>query len=599
MSINKSFFGHVSMRSFSFILIISFILFNAEAQNQKRADSLIKVWESGKLDTLTELRILHRITAYSSSPKDIITYGNVLLKKSKLYKNSYYKARSYLIIGVGFRMKGDVEPALENLFTSSRICVKNSFNRLLAETYSEIASAYTMGGDFINALKYNTKAVNAFRLLGSKSVLTMTLLNTGFDYYTLEKYDTALLYYNEAESLLDSTFSPIVEAYIIGNRALVKWKIGMHDESIIDLEQAISMLIPLGDDYGISDYYNQLGSIYYELDRPEQAVFYLGKGIKIALEVDLKEQVRDASKLLSEIYREFGDADSAYFYLNQYLAMRDSIQNEEVTRQLANQRADFEIGLKEGELRALEIKRRNQLIMVVMIGSVLLVVGFVGYRYQQTRSRRKLEKQVINQRLAELKALKAQINPHFLFNALNSIQSYILEDQHEVAESYLVKYGKLMRKILNHSNELTILLKDALELLKLYVELEQIRIDGGFKYKVSIDDSIDDSYVKIPAMIIQPFVENAIWHGIADSKGEGVIELSIHPQGELIEINIEDNGKGFNVSKPFVKSSKGVRLVQERLELLKDSEGSESVIEISSEVGKGTKVTLRFPSNFG
>ncbi len=578
-------------------LIIFFSLDDLVAQNQPLADSLIKVLENEELDTTEHLRMLRRICVSTVSPKEKIFYAEKLYDLATQKKDSFYIVHSYISMGIGLRYKGDLQGSLNYLLQASKISIKRGNVKNLAECYAEISTTYTANDDNINALKYNTKAIQMLRKTDAKDQLALTLLNTGYDYYSAEKYDTALLYYNESEPIL-STFEVLLPlAYLIGNRALVKWKLGEVDEAVSDLNQAIGILKTYGDNYAIADYFNQLGNISLQQDSLEKAIFNLTSGVRLAQEEDLKEQVRDASKLLSEIYDELGESDSAYHYLNQYLAMRDSIQNEEVTLELANQRADFEIGLKEDELKQLEIKRRNQLIMAVSISSVLLVIGFVGYRYQQARSRRKLEKQVINQRLAELKALKAQINPHFLFNALNSIQSYILEDQHEVAESYLVKYGKLMRKILNHSNELTTLLKDALELLELYVELEQIRIDGGFKYKVSIDDSIDDSYVKIPAMIIQPFIENAIWHGIADSKGKGVIKLSIHPAGELIEIIIEDNGKGFDTSKTSNKSSKGVHLVRERLELLKDSEGSESAIEISSEIGKGTKVSLRFPSD--
>ena len=244
-------------------------------------------------------------------------------------------------------------------------------------------------------------------------------------------------------------------------------------------------------------------------------------------------------------------------------------------------------------------KTINTYIAIVSIGFLLILAITIGSgRYTRYRTKKKLGKETTSKRLAELKTLKAQINPHFLFNALNSIQSHILSDEKNVAEGYLVKYGKLMRKILDHSNELTVTLHDELEALNLYVELEQLRVKQGFDLELEIAENIDRYLVQVPSMVIQPFIENAIWHGVSQLDHKGLIKLTFEEKEDWIEVRIHDNGVGFDTKAGYSSDhvSKGVELVRERLELLKESVGEESVLEVESEEGKGTEVILRFSS---
>lgn len=230
----------------------------------------------------------------------------------------------------------------------------------------------------------------------------------------------------------------------------------------------------------------------------------------------------------------------------------------------------------------------------------LLGIGISLVLYKQFLKNNESKRMLSHDKLkAEVRALKAQINPHFLFNALNSIQSFILEDEKNIAQDYLVKYGQLMRKILDHSNELTVPLNEELEALHLYVELEQLRVKQGFAFEVHVNESIDSYITNVPSMVIQPFLENAIWHGVSPLKEKGKITLSLTLQDELVEVQIVDNGVGFDIKAPAnaKHTSKGVQLVRERLELLKESEGEESVLEMQSEIGKGTTVLLRFSND--
>jgi len=232
-------------------------------------------------------------------------------------------------------------------------------------------------------------------------------------------------------------------------------------------------------------------------------------------------------------------------------------------------------------------------ILVSFLGVTTLIVS--ATRYQRVRTKRKLEKNTIKHKLTELKVLRAQIKPHFLFNTINSIQAYILEDKHSVAENYLVKYSQLMRNILKHSNTLTVSLADELGALNLYVDLEQVRVKQGFDFVIKVDKQIDQFVTIVPSMVIQPFIENAIWHGVSKRKTRGKITIEFISRIDEIEVQIRDNGVGFDsTSREIDQKSSAVRLARERLELLDESSGKESVIEINSVVGKGTTATIHF-----
>lgn len=208
-----------------------------------------------------------------------------------------------------------------------------------------------------------------------------------------------------------------------------------------------------------------------------------------------------------------------------------------------------------------------------------------------TRNKRQ-KRQLENERIAaEIKALKAQINPHFLFNALNSIQSFLLTNEHELAEEYLTKYSKLMRRILEQSSLLTIPIHEELETIQLYVDLEKYRTGNRFDFQVILEEQVNEDE-KIPSMILQPFIENAIWHGVANQEN-GIIQLQVKKGvSDSILLEVSDNGRGFDRGK-IKKSSMGSGLVRDRLALLNQIEGVKSELDIRTMLNEGTTISIK------
>ncbi len=203
----------------------------------------------------------------------------------------------------------------------------------------------------------------------------------------------------------------------------------------------------------------------------------------------------------------------------------------------------------------------------------------------------------------EAKALRAQMNPHFVFNCMNSIKSLIQEEENEKSVTYLTTFSKLIRTLFNNADKKEISLYDEIETCKLYLQLEAMRFDSKFSFTVNIENNIDLKSILLPALIIQPFIENAIWHGIVPRGTDGNVWLKVTRNKGQINITVEDDGIGREVSQlnksgsSLTHHSKGVNLTLSRLELdnlLKQRQAKIDIIDKKDETGKaaGTKVII-------
>ena len=241
-------------------------------------------------------------------------------------------------------------------------------------------------------------------------------------------------------------------------------------------------------------------------------------------------------------------------------------------------------------------------------GLILLSVSVISILISRWLLRRKQEFTKMNEQVArvELASLRSQMNPHFIFNSLNSIHKYIWENKPEDASEYLTKFSKLVRMILENSKEKEIPLSKELESLQLYIELEHRRCNSKFDYSITVDPSIDSSNVLIPSMIIQPYVENAIWHGLVQKNGNGILTISIVQDTKQITCTIEDDGIGrkkaavIKAQKQDIHKSLGMDITAERLHLLSRESSANAtvqIIDIEEGTRTGTKVILQLPLN--
>ncbi|HLF65041.1 MAG TPA: histidine kinase, partial [Saprospiraceae bacterium] len=248
----------------------------------------------------------------------------------------------------------------------------------------------------------------------------------------------------------------------------------------------------------------------------------------------------------------------------------------------------------------------------IIISALILISAIIGImQWRIRRIRRQEEARVeVSKKIAELelKALRSQMNPHFMFNSLNSIKNYILHAEPKLAAEYLSNFAHLIRMILQNSREKSISLKDELETLILYVDLEKLRFDDEFDFIYLVDDSIHLEDIKIPPMLLQPYVENAIWHGLMHKKVRGHLLLQFVKQDNMIACIIDDDGVGReNALKMKSLSatrymSMGMGITQDRIEIMNkmDALGITSEIKDKHDAsGKpaGTRVIVRIPAS--
>jgi ligand-binding sensor domain-containing protein len=242
--------------------------------------------------------------------------------------------------------------------------------------------------------------------------------------------------------------------------------------------------------------------------------------------------------------------------------------------------------------------------------SVLIIISCLIFFYIKYRTdiikRREMKTAELNRTLLslKLKALRAQMNPHFTFNVMNSIQHFILNSDTESAHRYLSKFSKLIRTILNNSENNTIPLSEELKALELYIQLEAMRFDQSFRYEIIVDETINTMLLEIPSMLIQPYVENAIKHGILPLKQNGRLKIEILRQGRSLKCIIEDNGigreKAGGQETDVQHRSMGTSITHERLNVinsLNNSNLSERIVDLKDEKGNalGTRVEIYIP----
>jgi sensor histidine kinase YesM len=214
----------------------------------------------------------------------------------------------------------------------------------------------------------------------------------------------------------------------------------------------------------------------------------------------------------------------------------------------------------------------------------------------------------INQQLSEvqLAALRSQMNPHFIFNALNSIKKFVIANEPGNAEKYLGKFSKLIRLILDNSQTGMVSVEKELQLLKLYLDLEQLRFGNKLKYSIDVDEKIEPFNILIPSMIVQPFVENAMLHGIMHREDGGQVSIEFIGHNSWLEIIIEDNGVGRENSARYKSDSAephhsiGIEVTTKRLLALKKNEATPAgidIVDLKNEhaEGIGTKVIISIP----
>jgi len=457
----------------------------------------------------------------------------------------------------------------------------------MAHAHQQFGFNYIALGDYRQGLNHYFKAKELFERHNHPEIdlesPAFAIVYIGYIYLKLNQPDSALTYVQSGYKLATTMSLRYVIDFalrIFGDIFLVK----NNDQLALNYYRQYT-----NDFYEYNEnnrdigfVYNNMSKIFQKRNQIDSAIFYAKKAFANAQEYQDQENLFTAATLLSGYY-DSKDEHAAFSYFKTASQAKDSMISSDKLKQ--TQLLSFNEQIREKEKQEADVKEtaRTKLIIIISAFIIFLITFLLWNRIKQLRVRHtmileqkeaeklraKYEKELLG---LEAKALRAQMNPHFIFNCLNSIKSLIQQHEEEKSVTYLTTFSKLIRTLFNNADRKEISLFDEIETCKLYLQLEAMRFNTKFFFSVNVDDNIDLKSTQVPALIIQPFIENAIWHGIVPNDS-GHISLNVLPNDGVIEVIIDDNGIGREASQKnksagsMAHQSKGVNLTQSRLEL--------------------------------
>ncbi|WP_373071597.1 tetratricopeptide repeat protein [Zeaxanthinibacter enoshimensis] len=641
----RSFFRNIM----SLLLLISGVFLNAQhdtAEFLRKTDSVLKT----KPTTYQELD-----RVFSPYQKDslLLTY---LVRRSDSIQYFDGLAYAYNQLGIRSRNLANHSQAIRYHQQGLEAALVANNLELRIQSLNMLGLDYLQSNAIKSALDYSKEALYLARSVKDPSPLIKSTMNASLNgigniYRTLEQYDLAidlfreavelelelgnipqaavnyarigesleamgnleeaLVNYNEALELNELVSSDLVQ--VMGNFGIAH--VYVHQDKLEEALGIFNSILPLAEETGdmemISAIYINIGWTYIHMDQHEAAKQYLGKGLRMAEDYDIYGNIYTAKTFLHDLYEKVEDYENALEYYEQAQTMRRKISNDRNTRYVydmislaesEDRNNRIESLAQENELVKLRLKRnQNTLIISTLVLALFILILYIFYRQYQLKSDKKLL-------TLEQTMLRSQMNPHFLFNSLNSIKLYIINNEKKNAVHYLNKFSKLVRKILDASSVKEISLAEELETVKLYMNIENIRFNNEINFTVRIDQQIDPHQVKVPSLILQPFLENALWHGLSSKEGEKNIELYISRENErFMQIAITDNGVGRDASEALKKGrilkrkSLGIDITKERLQNFSKAYRNSFEIDIIDLFDRmrqptGTQIVLHIPT---
>ncbi|EIM77082.1 signal transduction histidine kinase LytS [Nitritalea halalkaliphila LW7] len=524
------------------------------------------------------------------------------------------RAEAAMRIGSLYAWQSQMEQALQYLLEASTLFTALDDGMMAARTLNNIAAIYQELDDLKQAEEYLKKALAFMNRLNHLPGIAVISGNLGNLYARLERFEEAKDFLNRAYELQVSLENPVGQAYSLNYLGGVFEKEGRTQEAIANYELALQIEEEIGEHFLMMHSYFNLAQLY-QLEAATYALAesYYAQAAEKALQIGSPKmglRILDAQAALAALR---GDFQLAYALSTRSREEADSLALLERNEQVAEMQAKFDLSQKETEILALsqaneiqqlQLARRNTL-LAGGLGTLLLLL-IAGYTYTSKKS---LESRIV-QLDAEQRWRRGQMNPHFLFNALNALRSVVLQERVADADSYLNAFSQLMRKALDASEQEFIDLEEELQFLQHYVQLQQLRFPGHFRYEVDVAAELQHLGVRLPVMLLQPLLENAIEHGLRHRAPGGHLTLRILPkvagatdEGAPIRIEVEDDGIGRAASAALYAQqvrghvSKATGIIKERIELMRERNAFPIVyaVEDLHADGTGTLVCLDMP----
>lgn len=509
-----------------------------------------------------------------------------------------YKAQGNYLMAIDYFNKGlDYDKKI-----GDTLSIANKFNNL-GVSYEAIEKHN-------KALEYHKKSLNLSQQKENKHLIAVNNSNIGNIYMNKKEYAKALKYYHaslETSQKINNLKQVSTSFHNIGYINLLLNKPLIARENFIKTKD---INLKINHQYGLS--FNLLGisKTYLYEKQYQKALSYALKGQKIAKELDILDAQKKAKHLLYSIYKLTKDYKKALENHEQYKSLNDSIFNKKNIEKITQLEYEYKYknelaSAEKRELRltktvkttsqSLKKSQRNLLLGVIAFLVTGLILGAIIFFLKLRNEKAKTQNIVIEQKL-----LRSQMTPHFIFNSLSVLQGMILNEEKKKSVSYVSKFSKLLRIILENSRDKTVLLSQELAAIENYLVLQNLE-NEAYVYTITVEDTIDTSLIRIPPMLMQPFVENAIEHAFVNQEKDRKIDVQLtYSNKELICI-ITDNGIGITTlmkRKNQHKKSLSTTITSERLLMLSKDfkmKGSVTVEDRKKYDEQGTKVTLVIP----
>lgn len=613
---------------------------------KKTADSLVRAAPKGFSN-------IHSVLRSSRSDTILMRY---FANASEL--NEYHDGQAYALNELGRKYRNLSQFSIAVKLHQKALDIANKYDNLefKVSSLNYLGVVYRRTSSIRTAMDYNQKALELAESVENPSESIKRSINVSVNcignlYQKLNQYDRAKEYFQRSlilETELNNQLGQAINYQDIGackeelgdltgaledyrtslalnekidndmgrvicNNAIAQIYIkqGNPREALELLEYALPKAEKLDDGFLTSPVFINLGWAKFLLKQYAEAEKDMLQGLKIAEKKTLILEASQANHLLAELNKNQRNFEKALTYTLKAEELEEQILDENTIRYVndiifrydSQKRSNqIEVLAKQNEIVRLNLRKKNTTLLISAIVLALLAgIFYILYRQYQLKNEKKLL-------TLEQTMLRSQMNPHFLFNSLNSIKLYIINNEKKNAVHYLNKFSKLVRKILEASSLREIPLAEELETVELYMNIENIRFSNEIDFQIIISDEIDPHTVKIPSLILQPFLENALWHGLSSKTGEKKIMLNIRQAADenYIHISITDNGIGriaseeIKQNKVLKRKSVGIDITKERLSnFSKDYLNSFNlqILDLYKADGtpEGTKVLLHIP----
>lgn len=595
----------------------------------KEIDKILKPFQRDSVKVKIVINKFIKADYNNGLAYEYIKLGNIYRKYSKYNKaiechkkalffaknNTEFKIFSLNMLGVDYRRKNIYTTAInynkEALEIAEKVEKPNSgILRSMEVSYNSIGNIYILLEQYKLAENSFKKAIKIAKKSKNKWSLSINNENIAKIKEAQDSLDLAI-YYTKKALTIDKSINNHYGRMICYNRL---GKLYIKKEDYSNAKKVLNDAIPIAESVKNSFYIslinNNLGWLNTKTKKYSKAKEHFKISLKIAEKKNYKTALTEIYTNYSEYHEQTGNYADALKYYKKHTLISNQLLNDKTSKYVNDLIAKYDSERKTNQIKNLAkqneiaqlqlIKNRNFWIIFLVSTFSLLVILYFLYRQNLLKK----EKKILT---LEQDVLRTQMNPHFIFNALNSIKHYIINNEQKNAVHYLNKFSKLIRKILESSSVKEVSLQEELETMDLYMNIENIRFSNEIDYNFNVDQALDLSKIKVPPLVLQPFLENALWHGLSSKKGDKNILLSVYkPSENFIQIDIQDNGIGRKASaqiksnKTIKRKSIGIELTKERLNnFIKGFKNpfSLSFNDLFDDQKKpnGTKVILKIP----